>query len=423
MGKTSSLVQKHLIKRSVLSYLLYPLSVPNYLVQVLRRKYIKALPSNGRAKILSVGNIVCGGSGKTPVTIALAKALAARGFRVAVSHRGYKGQLENRPQLISDRKGLISGLPGSGESPYELAGDEAMLLAKELKGIPVVVGKARRQAIRIVNTHFPDTDIIILDDSFQHLKVKHDADVIVFSDEVGIGNGFLLPAGYLREPLSSIKPEHIVIINCKRQRDTNSTRNTGFNRSVLPDSSGCAVNALDSRSKSGMTEKVGGLDSRSKSGMTERVGGLDSRSKSGMTELRTGFKQVFQARSAITEFISGTGHSLVIELLKQHPVLLVSGIAFPDSFEEMIRELGIEIFQHIKYPDHYKYSRKDVLDWISLIQNKELKYIMTTAKDSVKLLRYKELESVLVTAQLQTEFDEKEKLISLIIGSLGLIHA
>ena len=200
------LIEKNLYKKSLLSWLLLPFSLFYSVFLLLRRK----LHSGGyrsRCKIISVGNIVSGGSGKTPVTIFLAKHLQEQGKKVAVSHRGYKGKFENENKLISNDKEVFDFAKD--------AGDEAFLLASKFSGIPVIAGRNRKKSIQILEEKYPDLEYIILDDSFQHLKVQHDSDFVVFNAMGGIGNGFVLPAGILREPLSALKFADYIVWNGK----------------------------------------------------------------------------------------------------------------------------------------------------------------------------------------------------------------
>ena len=197
-------IEHNLYKRSLLSYLLWPVSFKYSLILKLRRLLVKQ-EYRSKCKIISVGNIVSGGSGKTPFTIFLINHLKDKGFKVAVSHRGYKGKFEQENKLISNYKEIFDFAQD--------AGDEAYLLATKLKSIPVIVGKNRRLSIKILEQNFPNLDYIILDDSFQHLKVFHDLDFVIFNQIGGIGNGFVLPAGILREPLFALKFADYIVFN------------------------------------------------------------------------------------------------------------------------------------------------------------------------------------------------------------------
>ncbi|MBC8384473.1 MAG: tetraacyldisaccharide 4'-kinase, partial [Candidatus Cloacimonetes bacterium] len=149
--KLQNFIEKHLYHRSLISYLLYPISLKYGFFQWLRRKVYEHFPSlsyQSKIKIISVGNIVSGGSGKTPFTIFLAKHLSEKGYNIAVSHRGYKGKFENRNKLISDENVVLDFA--------KEAGDEAFLLAQKLEHIPVIVGKNRQLSIKILEKEAPD---------------------------------------------------------------------------------------------------------------------------------------------------------------------------------------------------------------------------------------------------------------------------
>lgn len=154
-------------------------------------------------KVISVGNITVGGTGKTPTVELLATRLKEKGLKVAILSRGYK------------RKGKGIGIVSDGErillGPDE-AGDEPYMLARRLRNIPVLVGSDRYRVGRYAMERFP-LDVIILDDGFQHISLKRDLDILLVDGEKGFGNGYLFPRGPLREPLSSIKRAGIVLIN------------------------------------------------------------------------------------------------------------------------------------------------------------------------------------------------------------------
>ncbi len=203
-----SIVRKHLINRTYVSYLLYPLSFIYTVFVVFKRQIYRILPFlsyKSKIKIITVGNITTGGTGKTPVTIYIAKCLQNRGLKVAIVLRGYRGKFENRNILISDFNSVFNYANS--------AGDEAYLYTQKLPDTPVCVGKKRIKSIKILEKKFPELDYIIMDDAYQNFKIKPDISVCVLNSLNLFGNGFCLPAGILREPFSSINYADILILN------------------------------------------------------------------------------------------------------------------------------------------------------------------------------------------------------------------
>lgn len=155
-----------------------------------RRRQARSAPAQRLpVPVLVVGNLVVGGAGKTPTVIAVVQALQARGHRPGIVSRGH-GRRGSEPRSVSDRNGFVD----VGE-----LGDEPLLLARRTQA-PVFVGRDRRAtALALLHSH-PAVDVIVADDGLQHLALHRDAELVVF-DERGVGNGLLLPAGPLREPL------------------------------------------------------------------------------------------------------------------------------------------------------------------------------------------------------------------------------
>jgi tetraacyldisaccharide 4'-kinase len=137
--------------------------------------------------VIVVGNIFIGGTGKTPLTIWLAEALRAAGLRPGVISRGHGGA-SSAPRAVTPQS-----------SPAEV-GDEPLLIAARA-GCPVVVGRQRAEAGRALLAAHPDVNVLITDDGLQHYALGRDIEVVLF-DGRGVGNGWLLPAGPLREPPS-----------------------------------------------------------------------------------------------------------------------------------------------------------------------------------------------------------------------------
>ena len=152
--------------------------------------------------VISVGNITVGGTGKTPLVMALARGLMDRGIPVAILSRGYKGTKTSEP-VVSDGKNLFL-------SPEE-SGDEAFLMAQVCQGIPVLVGKDRFAIGRVALQRFGIKGLL-LDDGYQHLPLRRDLDILLIDSHVGFGDQHLLPRGILREPLSHLRRAHLFLL-------------------------------------------------------------------------------------------------------------------------------------------------------------------------------------------------------------------
>jgi len=135
--------------------------------------------------VVVVGNVVAGGAGKTPTTLALVQHLRARGLQVGVVSRGYGRQDGGVREVQAD-------------SQAQEVGDEPLLIAQRT-GVPVWVGASRLQAARALRQAHPEVQLLVCDDGLQHLALQRDLEICVM-DERGAGNGWLLPAGPLREP-------------------------------------------------------------------------------------------------------------------------------------------------------------------------------------------------------------------------------
>ncbi|MEO6362740.1 MAG: tetraacyldisaccharide 4'-kinase [Caldimonas sp.] len=150
--------------------------------------------------VIVVGNLVVGGAGKTPTVIAIVSLLQRHGFTPGIVSRGYGRRAERDVEVVTP------------ESDAACVGDEPLLLRRRT-GVPVVVGRDRVAAGHALLAAEPQVDIIVSDDGLQHLALKRDVEVLVF-DERGAGNGRLLPAGPLREPLPrSLRAQALVVYN------------------------------------------------------------------------------------------------------------------------------------------------------------------------------------------------------------------
>ncbi len=175
-------------QRGVLARLLWPLARLLGAAAAVRRVLYRAGWLDAyRAPIpvVVVGNVVAGGAGKTPITLALLDHLARRGVRAGVVSRGHGRTASGCTEVTA-------------QTPPQEAGDEPLLIARRA-GVPVFVCADRPAAVRALLQAYPDVQVILSDDGLQHLALARDIEICVF-DNRGVGNGWLLPAGPLREP-------------------------------------------------------------------------------------------------------------------------------------------------------------------------------------------------------------------------------
>lgn len=156
-------------------------------------------------KVISVGNITVGGTGKTPLAYYLAERLQQAGRRCAVVSRGYKGGAEKAGGIVSNGRRIILTAAEAGDEPFLLA---SRLLAV---AVPVVVGRNRYAAGMLALKQFKP-EVILLDDAFQHLRLARDIDLVLLDARRPFGNGHLLPRGTLREPAEALARGDIFIL-------------------------------------------------------------------------------------------------------------------------------------------------------------------------------------------------------------------
>ncbi len=154
-------------------------------------------------RVISVGNLTVGGTGKTPLAMWLARWCRDQGCRVAILSRGYGGQLGATPRVVEAHQDMAQTWSAVGDEPY--------LLARELPCVPVVVGKDRVQSGLYAQRRF-GAQVLILDDGFQHHRLQRDFDLVLIDATNPFGHGTLLPRGILREPLQALQRAHAVVL-------------------------------------------------------------------------------------------------------------------------------------------------------------------------------------------------------------------
>lgn len=187
------------------SYLLAPLTVLFWLISVTRRSlYRLGISKQNKfpTPVIVVGNITVGGTGKTPFVVYLIELLKQQGFKPAIVSRGY-GAKENKalpfPRLVTS------------DTEVKYSGDEPKLLAMKTQ-VPVVISPNRSEAVSYINQH-TDCDVVISDDGLQHYAMARSMEVVLLDQQRGLGNGWLLPVGPLRESKQRLQSVDIVLQN------------------------------------------------------------------------------------------------------------------------------------------------------------------------------------------------------------------
>lgn len=207
MTPSETLTKIHYSK-SLVSLLLLPLSAVFLLISFIRKtlyqfNFLKSFKL--KIPVIVVGNITSGGTGKTPLIIYLANELKKNGYRPGIISRGYGSKSEGVMEV-------------SQKSDVAEAGDEPMLIQKHTH-LPVFVSKDRVLAAKTLVKKYAKTDVILSDDGIQHYRLRRDLEVLVIDGTRKFGNGYLLPAGPLREFRSKLKTVDVIVCNHKKVID------------------------------------------------------------------------------------------------------------------------------------------------------------------------------------------------------------
>ncbi len=289
--------------------------------------------------VVSIGNLSCGGTGKTPVVEVFARTLSEKGRKVAILSRGYRSKkrsflhrlaqrfrsqkIELPPKVVSDGKNLLL------ESDY--AGDEPYMLASNLRKVAVLVDKDRvKSGLYAVEQY--QTDVIILDDGFQYLMLKPHINIVLVDSTDPFGNGNTLPRGILREPIKNIRRADYIFLT-----------------------------------KSDGSHKLRHLKNFLRH-HTRRAEIIECCHK---------------PKHLVRMFSDGKHEPL--EKLNNAKVAALSAIAKPESFERFLKQLGADLVLRDHYADHHRYTQQEIIDFINQAKAAGAEFIVTTEKDAVRI--------------------------------------
>ncbi|HAP35358.1 MAG TPA: tetraacyldisaccharide 4'-kinase [Bacteroidetes bacterium] len=275
--------------------------------------------------VISVGNITTGGTGKTPIVKNVASILYESGKNVAIISRGY-GRRSTGTVIVSDGKNIMADADSGG--------DEPLLLAEQLRNVIVIVDEDRVRGAKKAIEEFGAT-VIVLDDGFQHRRIKRTKNIVLIDFQHSPFETFLLPAGYRRELISS------------------------FNR----------ANAVVVTKAKGVNEALAELQHTTLDLIVNK------------------FSSSFQP-TGIRHLFGGVKQSL--EMLQGHSAIVLCGIARPESFQQSLEQCGVRVKKYFNFPDHHKFNRNDVEKVVDSFNTSNADFIITTEKDAVRLKDFEE---------------------------------
>jgi len=303
--------------------------------------------------VISIGNLTLGGTGKTPTVMTVCRFLRATGHRPAVLSRGYGGRIGKTVRVASHSTAIDQG-------PDEV-GDEPSLMAERLPEVPVVVSSDRVAGARYAIEKL-QSDVLVLDDGYQHLRLKRDLNLLVMDAVEPFGNGHVFPRGTLRESPGQV----------------------------------CRADAVLLTHVGHPTE-------------TEELQKFIRRSRPNLP--------IFTSRHRIVELIPfGSGSSLPFENIKGLRLLAVTGIGQPDRFVRMLQEGGADLAAGCLYPDHYRYRLEELDEIEAEAKRLEARRIVTTEKDAVRIKKLGRPMEAWWVARLELVIDHPEVFESMLSG-------
>lgn len=320
-----------------------------YIGYSIKKKYAISRQQRLPYPVISIGNITVGGTGKTPLAIAISEEAVKRGFFPIILTRGYKGKAKG-PCIVSPKKNNIFNISSSDLCTTTLeAGDEPLLMAERLVDVPVIkCGNRYKGGIFVLKNLVPHIVInskivFILDDGFQHWKLFRDIDIVLIDSTNPFGNYRLLPSGILREPLSELRRADIALIT--------KVSDGKDNLDIIYDT----IHEINPE------------------------------------------MPVFISNHKLSRLLDAKGNQLPIDLLRERKIFIFSAIGNPETFLRSFIPLGVKITGVKKYRDHHRYTDKNVLNLIKQATINGADFLITTEKDMVKLRELNPPDNMLCT--------------------------
>jgi len=281
--------------------------------------------------VISIGNLTWGGTGKTPLTEKVSKILSKNNIFHAILNRGYKSKSPNSVNVVSTPNEILL------RPPY--AGDEAMMLAEKLKGIPVITGKNRFLTGKFAIESY-GVKALILDDGYQHIELERDLNILLIDASKDFRKNKLTPRGTLREPFEALVRTNLILLTKTNQ---------------IADNINYFYNFIRNYNKTA---------------------------------------PIIKANHEVKEVIEFKSRkSFESAFFKDKKVLAFSAIADPVSFQMSLREIGAKVLDFIEFDDHHYYSIDEIKYMSKISETLKAEAIVTTEKDITRnpdLLKFME---------------------------------
>jgi len=320
---------------------MYAFELPYYLVFAAKKYHAFRNRRRLPCKVISIGNITVGGTGKTPASVAVALEANRRGLNPIILTRGYRGTAKG-PCFVTRGKGPLLSV--------EAAGDEPFLMAERLRDIAIVKGRNRYESGMLAMKEFsgaeeisgyqsPAPDLFILDDGFQHWGLYRDRDIVLIDAGDPFGNGLLLPFGRLREPVESLERADIIVL-------TKAEAYEGENHSTF----GKRVEDL-----------------------IKTIRRHNAKS------------QIFFARHVPVSCRLLSGEKKPFEWIAGKKISGFCALGAPESFKRTLRSAGSDLVSYRTFRDHHRYSAADIIEIKKEAAMHGAEWIVTTEKDIIKI--------------------------------------